>query len=171
MADAIQQARAVGGIPSPDGPGVVVDLSANGAGAHPETKDAGALNLYQSGGWLPSDVASVVRLLERIYAEMLSTQLVRRGYVDQLIPLQAGIEQTTCLDARPYGYTQVAISATTAANVELVREGVALAVVLTPGRFATIQQPNGTKIRLKAGDPQITATFRYSDQIFGSVAP
>lgn len=158
MANETQQAKAVGGIATNGGPGAIVDIPTS-------------TRTYEAGGWLPSDVASVVRILERMYAHMLSTQLVRRGYVDQIVPLQAGIDQETCLDARPYGYTQVAISATTAANVELFREGVALAVVLTPGRFTTIQQPQGTKIRLKAGDPAITATFRYSDQIFGSVLP
>lgn len=168
MATQEQQAKAVGGIPSYDGPGAVVDLH---AGTDPGAKDQADINLYQAGGWLPSDVASVVRLLERIYAHLLNTQVVRRAYTDQLVPLQAGIGQTACLDARPFGYTQVAISATTAANIELVREGVTFSFALTPGRFATIQQPSGTQIRLKAADPNITATFRYSDQVFGSVLP
>ena len=166
MATETQQARAVGGIPSYDGPGAIVDV-----GKDIESKDPGEITTYQAGGWLPSDVASVVRLLERLYAHALNTQLVRRSYVDQIVPLQAGINQEMCLDARPYGYTQVAISATTAANIELYREGVVFSFALTPGRFATIQQPIGTQIRLKAGDPNITATFRYSDQIFGAVQP
>lgn len=170
MATQTQQSQAVGAIPSHDGPGAIVNLH---AGADPATKDSGALNLYQAGGWLPSDVASVVRLLENLYAHLLSpnSQLVRRGYTDVQVPLQAGIDQELPLDSRPFGYTQVAISATTAANVELYREGVALAVVLVPGRFATIQQPQGTKIRLKTGDNPIVATFRYSDQVYGSILP
>ena len=168
MTTEIQQAKAVGGIASHGGPGAIVDMR---AGDDPGAKDAGELRLYQAGGWLPSDVASIARLLENIYAEMLQARLVRRGYTDQLIPLQAGVEQEAPLDARPFGYTQVAISATTAANIELVREGVALAFTLTPGHFATIQQPSGTRIRLKAGDNPITVTFRYSDQVYGSVTP
>lgn len=168
MANETQQARAVGGIPSPDGPGVVVDT-----GRDIEGTDGATLPTYQAGGWLPSDVASVVRLLERLYAHLLSpnAQLVRRSYTDQIVPLQAGIDQEWPLDARPYGYTQVAISATTAANIELYREGVVFSFALTPGHFTTIQQPAGTKIRLKAGDSPITATFRYSDQVFGTVQP
>lgn len=154
----IERAQTVGGIASNDAT-ALVDL------------EHATERLPQAGDWLPSDLAAIRRLLERIYAEQLSGASVRRSYVDVAIPLQAGVEQLDVLDARPYGYTQVAISATTAANIELRREGVALAVVLTPGRFATIQQPANTKITLKAGDPQIMATFRYSDQIFGSVAP
>lgn len=170
MADATQQAAAVGGIPSYDGAGAgaIVNLH---AGAHPETKDPDELRTYQAGGWLPSDVASIVRILERLYAHALESAPVRRSYMDQRIPLQAGIDQITALDARPYGYTQVAISATTAANIELAREGVIFSLALTPGRFVTLQQPAGTAIRLKAGDNPIVATFRYSDQVFGSVAP
>lgn len=166
MATETQQSKAVGGIPSYDGPGAIVDT-----GHDVERQDPGALNTSQAGAWLPADVASMLRILERMYAHALATLNVRRTYVDQIVPLQQLNEQTTPLDARPFGYTQVAISATTAANIELLREGVALAVVLTPGKWATIQQPVGTKIRLKAGDSNITATFRYSDQIFGTVQP
>lgn len=154
----LERAQTVGGIASNDAT-ALVDLE------HANTR------LPQAGDWLPSDLAAIRRLLERIYAEQLSNATVRRTYTDVAVPLVAGIEHQSVLDARPYGYTQVAISATTAANIELRREGVALAVVLTPGRFVTIQQPVGTKITLKAGDPQILATFRYSDQVFGTVAP
>lgn len=163
MANETQQAKAVGGIADHDGPGAIVDLQ---AGRHPETMDQNAVYLS-----LPRDIASAVRLLENMYAHMLATHVFRRGYVDQKVPLQAGVDQELPLDSRPYGYTQVAISATTAANIELFREGVVLSFVLTPGRFATIQQPAGTTIRLKAGDPNIVATFRYSDQIFGVIQP
>lgn len=168
MATETQQSRAVGGIPSSDGPGAIVDT-----GRDIEDTDGATLPTYQAGGWLPSDVASVVRLLERLYAHLLSpnAQLVRRGYTDQIAPLQAGIDQEMILDARPFGYTQVAISATSAANIELFREGVVFSFALTPGKWATIQQPAGTKIRLKAGDLPITATIRYSDQVFGVVQP
>ncbi len=157
-ASELEQAQAVGGIAS-DASTALVDL-----------KNANE-RLPQAGDWLPADLAAIRRVLERIYAEQLNTATVRRTYVDVSIPLQAGVEHLNVLDARPYGYSQVAISATTAANIELRREGVALAVVLVPGRFATIQQPEGTRITLKAGDPQILATVRYSDQVYGSVLP
>src|SRR5690349_12770384 len=114
MATEIQQSKGVGVISSYDGPGSIVDT---GQGiAHTDT---GEINVYQAGGWHPSDEASVVRLLERLYAHALATLPIRRSYTDQIAPLQAGIDQEYLLDARPFGYTQVAISATTAANIEL----------------------------------------------------
>lgn len=135
--------------------------------------------LPQAGDSLVSnaDLAAVHRLLERLYAATLArnAESIRRTYVDVPVTLQPvtvspGLESV--LDARPYGFTQIAIYGTTAANVALLRgDHAEFDIVLTPGRWTTIQQPQGTKIGLKTGDPAVLVTFRYSDQIWGTVQP
>lgn len=153
----LQQAQSVGG--------------AIGQGNSIVDLDHANSRLPQAGDWLPADIAAIRRTLEQMYAAMTKAQAVRRSYVDVPVMLMAGVELEIPLDAHPYGYSQVAISALTAANIELHRETITFSFALTPGRFATIQQPIGTKITLKAGDPTIMAIFRYSDTIYGAVQP
>lgn len=124
-----------------------------------------------------NDLAAIHRLLERLYAATLArnAESIRRTYVDvpvNLQPVTASIGLENVLDARPYGFTQIAVYGTTAANVALVRaDHVEFDLVLTPGRWTTIQQPQGTRIALKAGDPTVLLTFRYSDQVWGTIQP
>jgi hypothetical protein len=165
MADAVQESRAVGGIATNDGPGAIVDL---GAG-HIDTKDPAELRTYQAGGWPFSDLAALVRILERVYAEQLDADPLRRSYVEQTVTLTP-YENLSVLDARPYGYSRVAIYSPVTVNA-LLRTGTAdIALTLTAGKFAAIQQPQGTRILL-AAPGQNVVIFRYSDQLYGTITP
>lgn len=141
-------------------------------------QDPQADNLPQAGGWLPSDVASIVRLLEKLYALELQQAQARRLYVDQFVNLQANYEADGFpLDARPYGFTQVAVyiangNPAAGATILLRRGGMAdVSVIVPAAHFVTLQQPMDTRVLLSGASGQVGAIFRYSDQVFGTILP
>jgi hypothetical protein len=117
-------------------------------------------------------LASIHRLLEKLVSATLAQQEPRSTWFEEQITLQANIESDYNPDARRLGYTQIAIYSPVVANLVLRRVGIVdINVALPAGRFTTIQQPQGIRWLLKAGDPTATFTVRYSDIVFGSVLP
>ena len=170
MADetGMQQAQAVGGVSAPSGGGaVLVPRRALDPGA---TSDAPVLSV--AGGVFSDDIAAIHRLVQALYQLLLERAPMQRSYTDRATMLQAGVYSEELLNVRPSGYTQVAVFATAGCNLALSLPGYPdVNVVVPPAHFVTLQQPTGTRIGLKAGDPNVMVIFRYSDQIFGTVLP
>ncbi len=117
-------------------------------------------------------LASIHRILEKLLSVTLAQNEPRATWFEEQITLQAQVESDYNPDARRLGYTQIAIYSPVAANLVLRRVGIVdINVALPAGRFTTIQQPQGIRWLLKAGDPTATFTVRYSDIVFGSVLP
>ena len=127
--------------------------------------------LRQAGDWLPSDIATIRRVLTDLYALLLDQARLAYTWDDATVTLQAGYPLDNMLDPRQRSHKQVAIFIAAGANILLRRAGfVDIAVTVPAAHWVTLQQPADTQILLATGGP-LDATMRYSDDIYGTVLP